>query len=611
MFTQLHSSSLLLLITVLISVGISASPHMIIDGERYKECSRRFECGSVKNITYPFWGEGRNKDCGLPEFKLECRDDYPVMEIMSEDYRVLSIDQKSCTMNVVRMDFLDDACPDKFVNITIDQALFHYAPKPSARYLDLSLFYNCPSPISSNHFTCTGNGIAVGDCYYATTPTWKNQTQSCKGHIVVPILQKSLEKLQHGSERLYEVLRSGFDLKYKYDVLQYCSRCLHSGGQCGSNSSSNEFACFRPERPTAIRNVTFESDWFAYGPNVSNLFFLSNCSLPLPENLTRNEHDCAAGNGTGWGMAMLGKDRKFSYAVERCNKRVAAPVEVYGDDERNGNEDYVGMLRRGFVLKWKSNYCGGCEASGGLCGFNVTEYRSKCYCPDRPHAERCNPTIFINRKKKLGLILGTGASATGLLIAIVLFCFFRRKYSSRKSMIFGKTKNGNHLDVEGFLKNCRYLGTNRYNYSDVKKMTNSFKEKLGQGGYGGVYKGKLHNGRLAAVKVLSESKEMVGGRKNIDVGVDHTSEIYFPHWIYKRLELNDEIEQHDIRNEKDNENARKMTIVGLWCIQTDPSNRPAMSSVVDMLKGSLESLQIPPKPFLSSPPRPPPDSSTT
>ncbi|KAA8529117.1 hypothetical protein F0562_034084 [Nyssa sinensis] len=254
MFAQHHSSYLLLLITVLISVGISASPPMIIDGERYKECSHLFECGSVKNITYPFWGEGRNKDCGLPGFELECRHDYPVMEIMSEDCRDLSIDQKSFTMNVVRMDFWGDACPEKFVNITIDQALFHYAPKPPAFYLNLSLFYNCPSPISSNHFTCTGNGIAVGDGYYATTPTWNNQTQSCKGHIVVPILQKSLEKLQNGLEPLSVVLRSGFDLKYKYDVLQHCFQCLLSGGQCGSNSSSNEFVCFRqprfcPEQP--------------------------------------------------------------------------------------------------------------------------------------------------------------------------------------------------------------------------------------------------------------------------------------------------------------------------------------------------------------------------
>ncbi|XP_031261812.1 PR5-like receptor kinase [Pistacia vera] len=37
-------------------------------------------------------------------------------------------------------------------------------------------------------------------------------------------------------------------------------------------------------------------------------------------------------------------------------------------------------------------------------------------------------------------------------------------------------------------------------------MTNSFRDKLGEGGYGGVYKGKLLDGRNVAVKVLKEAK---------------------------------------------------------------------------------------------------------
>ena len=104
--------------------------------------------------------------------------------------------------------------------------------------------------------------------------------------------------------------------------------------------------------------------------------------------------------------------------------------------------------------------------------------------------------------------------------------------------------------------------------------------------------------------------EMAGSRKNIDVSVDLTSEIYFPHWIYKHLELNEELGLLGLLNEGDEDNARKMIIVSLWCIQTDPSNRPSMSRVVEMLEGSLESLQIPPKPYLSSPSRSPIGSST-
>ncbi|XP_030959261.1 PR5-like receptor kinase [Quercus lobata] len=104
--------------------------------------------------------------------------------------------------------------------------------------------------------------------------------------------------------------------------------------------------------------------------------------------------------------------------------------------------------------------------------------------------------------------------------------------------------------------------------------------------------------------------EMIGGRKNIDVSVDRVSEIYFPHWIYKRIELDEELGLQGLISKEDEEIAKKMIIVSLWCIQTDPSSRPSISKVVDMLEGSLDSLQISPKPFLSSPPRTTVDSST-
>lgn len=35
--------------------------------------------------------------------------------------------------------------------------------------------------------------------------------------------------------------------------------------------------------------------------------------------------------------------------------------------------------------------------------------------------------------------------------------------------------------------------------------------------------------------------EMVGGRKTINANASHTSEIYYPNWVYNRLELDDDL----------------------------------------------------------------------
>ncbi|MED6215592.1 hypothetical protein PIB30_115228 [Stylosanthes scabra] len=53
-----------------------------------------------------------------------------------------------------------------------------------------------------------------------------------------------------------------------------------------------------------------------------------------------------------------------------------------------------------------------------------------------------------------------------------------------------------------------------------------------------------------------------------------------------------------------------MTVVGLWCIQPIPDDRPTMSKVVEMLEGSMNSLAMPPRPVMSSPIRLVLESST-
>ncbi|KAJ8775221.1 hypothetical protein K2173_020225 [Erythroxylum novogranatense] len=61
-------------------------------------------------------------------------------------------------------------------------------------------------------------------------------------------------------------------------------------------------------------------------------------------------------------------------------------------------------------------------------------------------------------------------------------------------------------NIEEFLQTQGDFMPIRYSYSNIKKITKKFKDKLGQGGYGSVYKGRLRSGRLAAIKLLGNSK---------------------------------------------------------------------------------------------------------
>lgn len=59
--------------------------------------------------------------------------------------------------------------------------------------------------------------------------------------------------------------------------------------------------------------------------------------------------------------------------------------------------------------------------------------------------------------------------------------------------------------IEDFLQGQNNLTPIRYSYSDIKKITNGFRDKLGEGGFGSVYKGELRSGLVVAVKIMGKS----------------------------------------------------------------------------------------------------------
>nr|TKS04842.1 hypothetical protein D5086_0000139480 [Populus alba] len=195
-------------------------------------------------------------------------------------------------------------------------------------------------------------------------------------------------------------------------------------------------------------------------------------------------------------------------------------------------------------------------------------------------------------------------------------------------------------NIEEFLQSHDHnLTLIRYSYSEIKKITCGFNDKLGEGGYGSVYKGKLRSGRFAAVKILRKEKgngqefinevatigrihhcnvvQLIGftvegskraliyefmpngslEKKNLNALADHSSQMYFHSWIYDQVNEGRDILE-DQATEQEKNTIKKMTIVALWCIQLKPIDRPSMHRVVQMLEADIESLQMPPKPFL-------------
>jgi serine/threonine protein kinase len=66
------------------------------------------------------------------------------------------------------------------------------------------------------------------------------------------------------------------------------------------------------------------------------------------------------------------------------------------------------------------------------------------------------------------------------------------------------------------LEDYKNFKPTRYSYVDIKRITNQFTEKLGEGAYGTVFKGKLSNEIYVAVKMILNSTSKENGEEFIN-----------------------------------------------------------------------------------------------
>lgn len=110
----------------------------------------------------------------------------------------------------------------------------------------------------------------------------------------------------------------------------------------------------------------------------------------------------------------------------------------------------------------------------------------------------CLFSFLIYKRRQYLIHAGYVLAARTALGFVRLFSFLiykmRRKYLRKNERI------------EIFLDKYRNQMPTRYSYGAIRKMTRGFKEKLGQGGFGSVFKGILPGGRPVAIKILGNTK---------------------------------------------------------------------------------------------------------
>jgi serine/threonine protein kinase len=76
-----------------------------------------------------------------------------------------------------------------------------------------------------------------------------------------------------------------------------------------------------------------------------------------------------------------------------------------------------------------------------------------------------------------------------------------------------------------FLEKYGWFAPKRYKHEEVKKITNSFQDTLGKGGFGTVDRGKLQDGRFVAVKILHKSSSDREELLNETLSISRTSHV--------------------------------------------------------------------------------------
>ncbi|KAF8080195.1 hypothetical protein N665_0966s0008 [Sinapis alba] len=604
------------LLIAFVVFSVASFPSCFSADRQYEECQTPLRCGSgppvFPRITYPFWGSsiGKPSFCGQKEFELSCNENQNLtLEIENLKFRVVSANLDNETITVADESLFDDGCPQFFNFTAAKQFTLNHNT-------ETIVLFNCPGnnpPTSSLTLSCQlrkANPIT----YHVFGST--NPSQSCTevGEIPINTSAKNVLRQSNDSDQalnmasdqaLKMALEKGFELRYNKED-KICRDCTSSGGICGSESGSGNFRCLCADKPQKFSCNDGKGQEFSKILKIGIGFAIGFLGIVL-----------LAGS---W-FCFIIRRRKTLDAPRQQNLKALIPLKHYSYAQvKRITKSFTEVVGKGgFGTVYRGTLCDGRSVASMSKTSHVNIVDLLGFCSEGSkraiiyeYLENGSLDKFISNKSSVDMDWMTlYRIALGVARGLEYL-----HYGCKTRIVHFDIKPHNVLLDDNLCPKVSDFGLAKL--CEKKESILSLLDTRGTIGYiapelfSRMYGRVSHKSDVYSYGMLV--LEMIGARNKERAGQNsesNASSMYFPEWIYKDLEKGDtrRLNENVITSEE-KDISKKMILVGLWCIQSSPSDRPPMNRVIEMMEGSVDALEVPPKPMFQIPAAPFPESST-
>ncbi|WCJ33262.1 Protein kinase family protein [Euphorbia peplus] len=598
-----HHHRLLLLVSSLLIFSSTTS----VQSRRTLQENCSSSCGDI-TINYPFRLTTDPQLCGDPDYELSCQNNQTLLNFHSGKYFIKQINYLSHMIRLVDFNLASENCSLPYSSLSVDDL------RDGSRYrgsvsTTFTSFFKCSNESKDPSYREIPCLIQNGSMFHFYV-TYGNYIISglqgpCSFVSRVPTIYQAV--LNPSYDSIVKLMASGFDLEWSLE----CRDCVNGGGSCflSSVGTPNVYECqgrgiYLPPIVTfffaAVSDIALVINLiarFVLAPIVIIGFLvhkrrttkktkhnkeinLSNQQSLIPRRysysdlieITNNFKD-KLGKG-GFGTLFKGQlADSYVVAVKMLGE------SKFSNDDFTNEVSIFGKIHHVNVAKLVG-FCS--EESHHALVFEYLANGSldKFIFSRGPAVQPLSWEIF------LGIAIGTARGIEHLHVGCDV------------CILHFDIKPHNVLLDSNFIPKVSDFGLAKFYPKEYDFV--SISTRRGTLGY---IAPELISTNLRSVSCKSDVYsfgmlllEMARGRIKIDATENNLERAYFASWVYEHLNEGGELE---VENSSEIEVgiAKKICIVGLWCIQKNASDRPLMTKVVEMLEGNDNGLHLPPSPF--------------